>query len=86
MCLKYKIDGVVVQTLKGTREEQIEIIQQIRKFDVNGKLDIVAAGCQSQGVQTSAEASDLFEAGANSVSVYSKLFTEGPYAIKNLHD
>lgn len=45
MCLKYKIDGVVVQTLKGTREEQIDIIRQIRKFDVNGELDVVAAGC-----------------------------------------
>ena len=72
--------------MKGTREDQVEIVKQIRKFDVNNKLDIIAAGCNNQGVQTAAEASDLLEAGANSVSVYSKLFTEGPYAIKNLHD
>lgn len=66
------------------REEQNEFIKEIRKFDVNNKLIVVAEGCQNQGVQSGAEALEYLNSGANACSIYSKLFTDGPLCLKEM--
>lgn len=43
-CLSNNIDGLIIAN-SNTPEDQIELIKQIRKFDVNNKLIVVAEGC-----------------------------------------
>jgi len=58
LCLSNGIDGIVLENFsKGsTPADQVRLIKEIRKFDVNNQLIIVASGCCGQGVQNGAEA------------------------------
>lgn len=60
------------------------MIKEIRKFDINNKLIVVADGCQNQGVQTGSEALDYLRAGANACGIYSKIFTHGPMCLNEI--
>jgi len=60
------------------------LIKGIRSTDKGNQLILVASGCQRQGVQTAEEAKKYLEAGANAFQLYGNLFTQGPFAVKEI--
>lgn len=47
------------------------MIKEIRKFDINRNLIIVACGCSKQGVQNGGEAYEYLQAGADAFTIFS---------------
>ena len=60
------------------------MIKSIREVDTSNKLTIVANGIRNQGVQTHEEYQLYTKAGANACSLYTNIFTQGPFVVENL--
>ena len=51
-CLKYGIDGIIVQQSASEETEKLEdVIKAIRISDPSNKLTVICAGCRYQGVR-----------------------------------
>lgn len=76
------IDGIVAGDVNKKNIKQFEknigLVRHVNEY-CRGRLDIIACG----GVLTPKEASEMLEAGASLVELYTGLFYEGPHLVKH---
>lgn len=80
--LRHNIEGLVLES--SSHESQVQQLKKIREIDSQHNLVVVAGGHAGQGVGSGKDALSYLQAGANACSLYSAMFTKGPYACRHI--